>query len=77
MAYVAFKGKWPACTDPYAYKLWREVANRVIPHYGFCTDCTPEYQAKMIREHRCEHPETLFEVDEDGFVQGTIKKILK
>ena len=62
------------CSDPETYLLWRESARRVIPHYGFCADCTPEYQQRMIVEKKCEHPETLFEIDSDGFIGGTLKK---
>lgn len=74
MARVLFEGSWPACTTAENYKIWKEVAHRAIPQYGFCEDCLPEYQAKMIRCYRCEHPEAIFEKDEDGFVCGTIKK---
>lgn len=27
---------------------------------GYCTDCPPAYQARMIRERRCGYPGTLF-----------------
>lgn len=77
MAYVHFKNKWPSCTEPTVYRLWKEATTRAIPQYGFCTDCTPEYQSKMIRAGRCEHPEVLFEIDKDGFICGTIRKTLK
>ena len=26
----------------------------------FCTDCTPEYQDKMVKENRCAHPDVKF-----------------
>lgn len=42
---------------------------------GFCTDCTPEYKAKMLAANRCEHPEIRFCLDQDGFIQGTAKPI--
>lgn len=74
MALVKFKTAIPMCANPETYLLWKEVAHRIIPHYGFCTDCTPEYQQKMIKDGRCEHPETLFEIDSDGFIAGTLKK---
>lgn len=74
MAKVMFAGKWPLCTAPEVYKLWKEATLRALPIYGFCEDCLPEYQSRMIRERRCEHPETIFEEDDDGFVCGKIKK---
>ena len=27
---------------------------------NYCMDCTREYKIKMLREKRCEHPETIF-----------------
>lgn len=27
---------------------------------NYCADCTPEYQAEMMQEDRCLHPETRF-----------------
>jgi hypothetical protein len=39
---------------------------------GICTDCTHEYQAKMIAEKRCIHPNVYFSPDTDGFIQGVI-----
>lgn len=77
MAYIAYKGECPQCTEPEVYKLWKEAAYKSIPMYGFCTDCTPEYQAKMIIKKRCEHPETLFELDKDGWIGGTLRKVLE
>ena len=74
MARVTFAGKWPKCTTPQNYASWKDVAHRAIPKYGFCEDCRPEYQAEMIKQRRCEHPETIFEEDEDGFIAGTIGK---
>lgn len=74
MARVDFMGRWPTCTTQDAYELWKKSSRVAIPIYGFCEDCLPEYQSKMIRCHRCEHPETIFEEDDDGFICGTLKK---
>lgn len=48
----------------------KEERTTPIPFVWFCTDCTPEYQAKMIEEKRCRHPEIKFGRGEDGFIEG-------
>lgn len=63
----------PACFDSkHQFIKWREaaVASREPMHAGICTDCTVDYQQKMMRAGRCAHPETVFARDSDGFVQG-------
>ena len=64
----------PACFDSEEqFKLWRLAAK--ISHPGgswICSDCTPTYQAKMIKEHRCEKPLARF-IREDGEVVGKAK----
>ena len=35
-----------------------------------CADCVPAYQARMIKENKCEHPEVVFALDRDGFPTG-------
>lgn len=69
-ARVTFAGDWPACTSSQDYKAWREFAKRAVPRYNFCEDCTAEYQARMVREMRCENPHVRFGKDADGFVSG-------
>jgi hypothetical protein len=53
---------------------WRKFAmdnmGNDVTRNSFCADCTPEYQAQMIRERRCAYPGTTFEKDEDGFIYG-------
>lgn len=63
---VSFFGT-PLCTDKATYAEWHEAARRSPPgEAGFCTDCTPEYQARMIEEGKCENPWIKFELyDED------------
>ena len=34
--------------------------SRLFKKMKFCYDCTPEYQAKMLNEHRCENPNVSF-----------------
>ena len=64
----------PMCFDSdEQFKLWRSAAK--IAHPGgswVCSDCTPEYQAKMIKEYRCEKPLARF-IREDGEMVGKAK----
>lgn len=61
---VSFFGT-PMCADRQTYAEWHDYARRSPPgEAGFCTDCTPEYQARMIAEGRCENPWIEFEMHE-------------
>jgi hypothetical protein len=40
---------------------------------SYCTDCTPEYKARMLAEKRCDHPDIVFGPDEHGFIQGMVQ----
>lgn len=64
----------PACFDSdEQFKLWRSAAR--IAHPGgswICSDCTPEYHAKMVAAHRCEKPLARFIVV-DGELVGKAK----
>lgn len=72
--YVHFHKEYPLCfASKEQYASWGELARgstRAL--YGPCTDCLPKYQAEMIKEKRCEHPEVQFAVDSDGFISGYI-----
>lgn len=60
----------PLCSDRETYSQWRELAIRERPgRAGFCSDCTPAYQAKMIDERRCKYPDVRFMM-KDGFLEG-------
>lgn len=56
----------PACFDsPAQFQYWQECsvatnANAWLKGQDFCTDCTPEYQRKMLKAGRCAWPETFF-----------------
>jgi hypothetical protein len=52
----------PACATKDQWKEWYELARRSPPLYGFCTDCTPQYQKKMIADNRCKFPGIKFRV---------------
>lgn len=61
---VSFFGT-PMCTDKETYAAWREAARKSFPgEAGFCTDCTPDYQAEMITAGRCENPWIEFDYQE-------------
>jgi len=61
---VSFFGT-PMCTDKETYAAWREAARKSFPgEAGFCTDCTPDYQAEMIAAGRCENPWIKFDYQE-------------
>lgn len=50
----------PSCATKEQYTAWLKATliSTVsgVTKYGFCTDCTQEYQAKMIRAGRCDNP---------------------
>jgi hypothetical protein len=55
----------PKCADEYIVVEWLLAADSTHlkpPGTGFCTDCTKEYQARMIKEGRCENPNVVFMV---------------
>jgi hypothetical protein len=51
---------------------WREMARsqNAVGENGYCTDCTPEYQAEMREVGACRYPKTTFHIDSDGFIYG-------
>lgn len=54
------------------WDTWRALAraSHLNSKVGYCTDCLPEYQVKMLDKGRCAHPEVRFGMDKDGFVCG-------
>lgn len=61
----------PACFEPEQWTLWRTPHHGVrVPAKHCCEDCTPDYQAEMLAAKRCDHPETIFIRDADGFISG-------
>ena len=61
-------GFYPFCFEsPAQYARWEQVSRRAPPGASsYCTDCTPEYQLKMIRQARCAYPRTIFIRTKDG-----------
>ena len=61
----------PKCFDTAKqFTGWVAAArmSKPIPAHSYCEDCTPDFQAKMIREKRCQYPGTLFHKAEGGWV---------
>ena len=48
------------------FERWRSSYNPTCVSH--CRDCTPAYQLRMKKQRRCEHPETMFTVEDDGIV---------
>lgn len=44
---------------------------------GACWDCAPEYKDAMVREGRCDHPETKFSLTKQGELVGSWKPVEK
>ena len=68
--YVPVRWNVPLCfPSAEVYGRWREITrgNNMSPGAdGYCADCTPEYQAQMRAQGRCEFPDTVFVADVDG-----------
>ena len=66
----------PYCFPVDLWVLWKQAARIARPptcrFNPWCSDCTPEYQALMLAEERCGHPEVQFRLDEDGMLEGYI-----
>lgn len=69
----------PPCFKPEQWKTWLETARNVAGarsgsffymENSYCTDCTAEYQLKMLAKRKCRYPETQFSRDEHGFECG-------
>ena len=73
---ATFSGPVPACCDAERYGLWKLAArnSKPDPSAGFCTDCTPTYQAKMKKQKRCENTDIYFIVDVDGWITGRMSQ---
>lgn len=66
----------PACSTPEEAAEWAVNAKRATESKldaGFCSDCTPEYQATMITQGRCENPNVRFVNSRKFGVVGVIR----
>lgn len=55
------------------WDTWRELARMTKVNAnkaGYCIDCLPDYQAAVLEEGLCAHPEIIFGIDKHGFVTG-------
>lgn len=60
--------EWACFPSAWHLAAWRaEAGERLAP----CVDCLPDFQARMVRLHRCRHPDVLF-IEEDGEVVGRL-----
>jgi hypothetical protein len=62
----------PPCFTPEQWALWR-TRHKGVPWpqpKSYCEDCLPAYQTEMLAAKRCQHPETIFVRDADGFING-------
>lgn len=51
----------PRCFTLKKFNAWKSAALEAPPgKSGYCEDCTPSYQAKMIRKKLCNYPNTEF-----------------
>ena len=63
-------------TTPHCFEDAKQFAGWVAyarmsqpaPAHSYCEDCTPDFQAQMIRQKRCQYPGTLFHKVEGGWV---------
>ena len=68
---MAQKRYFPKCFEnDKQFTGWVTYARQAkpAPAHSFCEDCTPDFQAKMIREKRCAYPGTLFHKSEGDWV---------
>ena len=62
----------PKCVSPNDYRAWEKLQPKA-GKAGFCEDCTPEFQNKMIALGLCDHPEIKFCRDENGMLTGLVE----
>jgi hypothetical protein len=62
------------CATPEQYEEWRRAARLSPPPYDswICTDCTPEYQAKMKAKGWCARPEIRFKRTQRDGIEGFV-----
>lgn len=57
---VHFRSSVPKCSTAEQYESWKNGARQAVPNkYGFCEDCTLDFQSKMIRARKCENPHVI------------------
>lgn len=75
---IMIAGSYPECFDTKEqYDTWRLMSrmSKSSPPAWVCTDCTPDYQIKMIAERRCENPHVSFRINpKEGGIEGYIDR---
>lgn len=62
---------FPLCFTPRIFELWRSSRVAAASNTDFvCRDCLPAYQLRMKKLGRCERPEVMFTLDEEGGIVG-------
>jgi hypothetical protein len=55
---------YPPCfesKEQYKEYMWQSLrTNQPADPNNYCMDCTRKYKLKMLKEKKCEHPETIF-----------------
>lgn len=68
-----FSGKYPKCFESAKqYREWKSYARVAQGSEWVCTDCTPQFQARMKSEGRCENPQVQFQQSHDGATVGVV-----
>lgn len=70
-----FQTTIPKCATEEQVVGWLLAADQVKknPECGFCTDCHPEFQSRMIAHGRCENPGVEFVVSNGVVVGGVLE----
>jgi len=59
----------PPCFTVEQFHDWIQYARAARPGAaGYCADCLPGYQERMLREGRCLHPEIRFVIKHGGWI---------
>lgn len=68
---------FPMCFDSREQlNSWHEAmiqSKNTAYNVWVCTDCTPTYQKKMIKENRCENPHVKFRKEHEQKANGEVK----
>lgn len=71
---ITFRNSTPKCFESkLQYQEWLTAARMSgIPRCGPCSDCLPDFQAKMIAQDRCENPQVQFKISKNDGIEGYI-----
>lgn len=63
----------PPCFD--SQQQWDEwyraaIATQAFRRFAFCTDCTPEFMGRMLKDKRCIRPDVHFRLTSDLELEG-------